>query len=232
MDNSIYNDLSSGAKALLESYIEDYQNKLLVSIADKAIEENRKISEFTAKDIFEIHQFFGKDAKKQKDSKYRLLSLLSIVGLLYALIGSMLILMMDGMYTVYLVIIITGCVTSLLGIIYSTLDAFKGREVHKKRDIQNDYLLSEINEIWETIQKISVTKNIDITGKGNSNIQAITWLMHADYLSQSDKVNLKGIINARNAAVHEDITEALPRSKLREIIHNGRDIIQKLSALS
>jgi len=233
MDNPIYNELCSGAKALLDSYFEDYQNKILVCIADKAIEENRKISEFTAKDIFEIHQLqnLRKDTRKQTDIKYKFMTIVAIIGLFYALTGAMLIYMKGGYgNNIYLFIIIVGCVTSLLGIFNSFLmDILKGRKTNKNwYNIDND-LLTEIKEIWETIQKITVVKNSNINGTNNSNIKAITWLMQADYLSQNDKIDLKEIINVRNMAVHEDYSNALSRKELKNIIYNGRNINKKLS---
>ncbi|MDR3059370.1 MAG: hypothetical protein LBU84_14685 [Prevotella sp.] len=241
MDNQIYNELNSGAKALLDSYFEDYRNKILDYIAEKAIDKNRRIAEFRASDIFEIQQTIEQSGNKsiRNDKKLRMFLMFSILGSIYALVGILFFYIQVRSSTRFFIQetdIIMG-LFPIMGILISFISSFMlfFTELNVKRISlktytfsHNEYLI-EIIDIWNSIEKIAMSKYVENENGTKSNVQAINWLMKTDDLSSNDRESLRKIINARNIAVHKGDDNSLSRTELKEIINEGKNILKKLS---
>ena len=239
MEYKIYDELNPGAKALLDSFLNERKQKIFDYIAEKALKENKHISDLSAKDIFEIQQTLDENQDLDRKRKKRILTftIFSFMGGIYGLVGSLMLYMRSNtslFENIYLLMIVLGVFIT----VFSSLTVFLRELSNRQKDLftlnyryENENLYNEIISIWRTIENLSLNKLESETNQVVSSAKILNWLMSTELLNKDDHVLLKKIINLRNIAVHKGPSNEISRNELKDLINKANRIIDKLSSV-
>lgn len=224
IDNQKINDM-------LDELGEEYKNLLI----EKALSQHEEydVDQINLSTLIRLDEKAKESllANERNDRRNRMLSIFSIIGLIYTLFGLILLFYyqfggsyrFDPMTRISFLTIIMGLFTSLLSILMKSIPYSS----HYRSKNTSEYFNYKIINTWKQIEGLLV--QLTPVEENMSLSKMISNLMDLKLLSSSDASTIKKILSLRNQVVHSnDIEKKYTTSEIQVLLRDSYNIIKKL----
>lgn len=226
-----YNIENEIVNKILNELSEEYKNLLI----EKALSKHNEydINQINLPTLIRLDEK-AKDSliiNERKCKKNRLLSIISILGLIYTLFGLAILffneidraIKYDPMIMMSLLSIFVGLFSSLLSILIKNSSYM----LHSKNKDTSKHFNYEIVNTWKQIESLLI--QITPVEESTTINGMITNLLELNLLSANDNISIKKILDLRNQIVHSNVIEKkYTTSEIQSLLGDANDIIKKL----
>lgn len=229
--------LTPSAKEAFEEATFEFQELLITranSLAQKGQTGDKEIS---LRDVLEAKEILFKtkvEKEKADQRRKRLMTLISLSGALYSLIGVLIYLWQNKEFSVEknlgLIIAFTGVITIFVSYVYSQLITRRVEAKENKSDL--DYVTTdsdfEIIKRWQIIEKMgsNLMRQTGYTDNESRSINDILKFLAKELKSDRLYLEMRELLNIRNKILHEGYS--LTKQEKQLYIDNANRIIEQL----
>lgn len=230
-----YNISNYRLKGIVEELGEEYKDLLIEHILDDMQEVDADLinpSDLIRLDIT-IKSKLRVDKKMQK--KNRMLSMISMLGIIYAMLGLILMMMREMRSTIQydstimmsMILMIIGLFVTLFSLLLINMQKTQSQYRRGNRcDISSYEIVNKWKEIEALVNELTPEKN------KMSLFSMIKNLEETNIISEKDVEEIKQLLKLRNQIVHEQNFENnLSEKELRDIILRSDKIIYKMKKI-
>lgn len=230
-----YNISNYRLKGIIEELGEEYKDLLIEHILDDMQEVDADLinpSDLIRLDVT-IKSKLRVDKKMQK--KNRMLSMISMLGIIYAMLGLILMMMREMRNTIQydstimmsMILMIIGLFVTLFSLLFINMQKTQSQYRRgNRRDISSYEIVNKWKEIEALVNELAPEKN------ELSLFSMIKNLEETNIISEKDVEEMKQLLKLRNQIVHEQNFENnLSEKELRDIILRSDKIIYKMKKI-
>lgn len=236
----IYNEkLTPSAKEALSETINELQ-EMLIEKANSIAQKGSAEKEISLRDILEAKEslFKVKIEKGKADFiKKRLITLISLTGVLYSIIGIFVYIYQTQNLSIQkdigLIIAFTGIVTAFVGFAYSQL--VRSRVEEKQNASDSDFRNSvddfEVIRRWQIIEKMgsALMRQNGYSDNESKSINDILKFLAVELKSDQLYKEMRELLSVRNKILHEGYD--LSKQEKQIYVNNANKIIEQLDSL-
>ena len=219
--------------AMVEELGEEYKGLLI----EKALSQHQEydVDQINLSTLIWLDEIAKKSLRSnnRKDRRDRLLSMFSVAGLIYALLGLMLLsyyLLLDYSFVLEpiargsILIIAIGLIMSLCTILVKSIPV----PPYYGKDDTSKYFNYKIINTWKQIEGLLVQLT---PAEENMNLnKMLSNLMDIKLLSSSDVSTIKKMLNLRNQIVHSNsIEKKYTTDEIQALLRDSNNLIKKLT---
>ena len=224
--DSLVNELGEEYKDLLiEKMLNDYQTTDI---------DNLPLSELLKLDV-SIKEHLIQD--KQIEKKKQMTTMVSIIGLMYSLLGIFLLFFLfftysfseEPMNMISLILIMMGLIISIYGMLLKKLIINRKPYTSIRNNTNNSY---EYISLWKELEGLMIQVSPDNVPSSPSKL--IQYLSESNFISSKDEDAIRNLLKLRNEAIHSTSSpkQELTQEEYSILVKNIRAIISKLNNLA